>query len=105
MPQMLGDIVVQLLGTLPDVDFIGRVEVDDDALDAALRNDADILIVRETDGALRSVFAQSGLSVLQISPDGQDGVLVRFAQQHVALDRGCIDRIAALVRDGVAGHA
>ncbi len=105
MPQMLGDIVVQLLGALPDVDFVGRAGDDVDALDAARMTHADLLIVREPDGALESILAQPGLSVLQISPDGQDGALVKFDQHHMALDRASVDRIATLIRGRVAGHA
>ena len=102
---MLGDIVVQLLRTLPDVDFVGQTENDEDALDAARMMHADLLIVREPGGALRSILDQPGLSVLQISPDGHDGALVRFAQHRMALDRASVDKIAALIGGSVGGYA
>jgi hypothetical protein len=105
MPQMLGDIVVQLLGALPDVDFVGRVGDDEDELEAARMTHADLLIVREPDGVLGSILAQPGLSILQISADGHDGALVKFDQHHMPLDRSSVDRIASLIRGRVAGHA
>jgi hypothetical protein len=105
MPQMLGDIVVHLLGALPDVDFVGRVHGDGDALEAARMTHADLLIVREPDGALGSILAQPDLSILQISADGQDGTLLKFDQHRMPLDRGSVDRIAVLIRGRIAGHA
>ena len=102
---MLGDIVVQLLGALPDVAFVGRVDNDGDALDAARMNHADLLIVREPGGALGSILAQPELSLLQISADGRDGALVKFDQHRMPLDSRSVERIATLISSRVTGHA
>jgi hypothetical protein len=105
MPQMLGDIVAQLLESLPDVEIVGRVSGLQNPLESAMMARADLLIVRDPTGTLSSILNQPGLSVLKISSDGKEGAMVQFAQHHMPLDHKSVSTIATLLRGKMAGRA
>ncbi len=107
MPEMLGEIVVALLGAREAVEVVGRCHEGEDALDAAHRTHADLLVVREAQGALHAlgnhaqpapdcisrIFANPGLAIMAISDDAAAASVVRLEPRHMTLDG---DHLAAL---------
>lgn len=107
MPTMLGDIVVRLLSESAEIELVGRVGPDEDALAATARTHPDLLVVHEADrGAVAALLDHPTLNILCIAADGHNGTVVSMAHDRVALDRASVARIAsAIIAADVAGHA
>ena len=105
MPAMLGDLVLQLLGSRSRVELTGKAAPGEDALEQARAAHADLLVVLDdpqAPGGLGAVLASPRLSVLALSGNGDRGELVRFRRELVDLDRrlaGAVAGIAAPVTD------
>jgi hypothetical protein len=99
MPQLLGDMVVQLLGARAAVEVAGRTAAGEDPLAQARDSGANLLVVLDepqSSPCLDAVLTQPRLSILALSGSGERGELVRFRRQGVPLDRGLAAAVAEL---------
>lgn len=99
MPQLLGDLVVQLLGARSAVEIAGRTPAGEDPLVQAHESGANLLVVldeAQSSPGLDAVLGQPRLSILALSSNGERGELVRFRREGVPLDRSLAAAVEAL---------
>jgi hypothetical protein len=99
MPSMLGDIIEQVLATLPSLMLVGRSAADSgDTLGDARRAGARLVLVAHHDPALASLAALDGLALFALAEDGQDGALLSLRRVRLPLDEAGLARLRRHLR-------
>ncbi|WP_213979776.1 hypothetical protein [Sphingomonas sp. dw_22] len=98
MPNMLGEVVSQMLSTFSDARLVGRVEPGADPILAAQESGANVLILREDDPAARPLLAARSISVFALAESGREGTLLTVLQRRIALDADTIEQMRQLLR-------
>lgn len=96
MPNMLGDIVEQVLNAYPAATVETRRASTDDPLDEASKVGAQLLILHEGDPLLQTYARIPDLAMLSLGEDGRQGTLTMLHREAVALDCTGLKRIAGL---------
>jgi hypothetical protein len=102
MPTMLCSIVSDLLRQEPDMVVVGRSEIDQDALQAACDQHADVLITQDRDGeastSLDAILRGPLLGIFALSADGRNAAAVNLVRHPVSLNHDQNHRLADAIR-------
>ena len=107
MPPMRRRIVCDLLSAEPDLVVVGSSGADEEPLEQARRQLADMMIMedRRADGTSTLDLIISGplVSIFAIAPDGQTAAAVDFIRRPINLDTGRKAAFADAIRSLGAG--
>ena len=103
MPNMLGDIIGQILVSMPDVMLVERIGDGKDLLTAVRRTRANVVLAergaddeRETYAPL--LYARPRLRIIAVAGDGSTGLLYELRPQRIAVGEMSADALAKAVR-------
>jgi DNA-binding NarL/FixJ family response regulator len=102
MPDLLREMIEDLLSCEPDMVVLGRSEDAAAALAAACRAPADMLIMQAGEdrksGMLDAIVEAPPFSIFAISPSGKDARAVNFVHEAIAFDTSSRTAFAAAIR-------
>jgi hypothetical protein len=102
MPDLLRDMINDLLSAEKDILVLGHSEKPGTALIAACSEQADMLIMQTGEdgecGLLDGLVRSSPFSIFAISASGADATAVRFVHQEVVFDASSRTAFAAAIR-------
>ena len=112
MPQMLREILREVLGDEPDMTVVREVQSDEDLLSAVVREEPDVVVVESAAGDLGVVGARvlrdrPAASVVGLTPDGRWAAIYQLRPLRTVVREvspaGLREAIRSAVATGTAG--
>ena len=102
MPDLLREMIEDLLSCESDMVVLGRFGDSAEALETACAEHADMLILQEDErrssGLLDAIVGAPPFSIFAISPSGRDATAVNLVHEAVAFDSSSRTAFAAAIR-------
>ena len=101
MPDLLREMIEDLLSSENDMVVLGHSEMPETALITACSEQADMLVMQTGDCAecvLDGLVRSSPFSIFAISPSGTDATAVKLVHQDVVFDASSRSAFAAAIR-------
>jgi DNA-binding NarL/FixJ family response regulator len=109
---MLGDIVKNVIASHEDIDVAGEIEGHTGLLEAAMRTQADVVVLRESASSASEIYCEllygrPRLKILAITADGHRGFLYDLQPRIVELGEMSSTTLVDAIRDAsraAGGH-
>jgi hypothetical protein len=99
MPNMLGEIVEQMLRAFPQLRVVGRPPFAEGLIAAARQAKADLVLLCEADPAIRPLEEFHDLSFFTLAESGREGTLISLRRRRFPLDEGGLADLRELIAD------
>lgn len=97
MPNMLGEVVEQMLSAFPELRVVGRPPLPEGPIAAARDAGASLVLLCEGDPALAPLGEFDGLAFFTLAADGREGAMLSVRRQRIALDEAGLAQLRQLI--------